>query len=286
MIAKQLVDLLVLKIRNLVSIMLNYLTQFAKVAVALLYMVWTGSCAVGGGQSPPSIAKEECVVLLHGMGRTYRSMQRLESALRYQGYHVANIDYPSTEYGIEELADVAVSEGISFCEENGANVVHFVTHSLGGIITRYYLKTNELENLGKVVMLGPPNQGSEVTDVLEDTFFYQRFFGPAGQQLGTGDDSFVNSLGPVLYPVGIIVGSESAFFDRYFSDIIPGEDDGKVSVERAKLEGMADFIVLPYAHPYIMDEDEVISQTLYFLEHGSFQHKSASDMSDPETGEQ
>ncbi|WP_205749277.1 alpha/beta hydrolase [Desulfopila sp. IMCC35008] len=213
-------------------------------------------------------------------------MQRLEQALQNQGYHVVNIDYPSTEYGIEYLADMAVSNGISVCEEKGANVVHFVTHSLGGILTRYYLEKNRLDKLGRIVMLGPPNQGSEVTDALEDQLLYRYFFGPAGQQLGTDPDSFVNSLGPVSYPVGVIVGSEAAFFDRYFSDIIPGKDDGKVSVERAKVKGMSDFLILPYAHPYIMEEDEVISQTLHFLKHGSFLHQRDSDFAGSDNGEQ
>lgn len=266
--------------------MIDSVMRFTKVSMALFSLGLTVSCAMGEMQAPTSIVKGECVILLHGMGRTYRSMHSLEQALESRGYYVANIDYPSTEFGIEDLAAQAVSDGISVCEAKGSNVVHFVTHSLGGIITRHYLETNHLDTLGRVVMLGPPNQGSEVTDALADTLFYRYAFGPAGQQLGTGADSFVNSLGPVSYPVGVIVGSEAAFFDRYFSDIIPGKDDGKVSVERAKVKGMTDFLVLPYAHPYIMEEDEVIFQTLHFLNHGSFLHHSDSGIAGPEHEEQ
>lgn len=185
---------------------------------------------------------------------------------------MANIDYPSREFSIEELAVDAVSRGVLRCGVQDAATIHFVTHSLGGILVRFFLTENPLDELGRVVMLSPPNRGSEVTDVLAEFGLYRFIFGPAGQQLGTSSDSLVNMLGPAEYPVGIITGNEASFFDLWFAGIIPGEDDGKVSVERAKLAGMSDFLVVPYTHPFIMRKEKVALQVISFLKSGRFQH--------------
>jgi hypothetical protein len=125
-------------------------------------------------------------------------------------------------------------------------------------------------------MLSPPNRGSEVTDNLRDNPLYRWLNGPAGQQLGTGPGDLPGRLGPVDYPVGVITGNRHSFFDAWLATLIPGEDDGKVAVERAKVAGMTDFLVVPYTHPFIMEKKEVIAQTLYFLRHGRF-YRSAPE---------
>ena len=141
---------------------------------------------------------------------------------------------------------------------------------MGGILLRYYLTQEEIPELGRVVMFNPPNKGSEVVDNLRDYWFFKWHDGPAGQQLGTGPDSLPKNLGPVTFPLGIITGNNPAFYDFWASEMIPGPDDGKVSVESAKIKGMTDFLVLPISHTFIMDDEVVISQTLHFLEHGTF----------------
>ncbi|MCG6861008.1 MAG: hypothetical protein LJE70_06995 [Chromatiaceae bacterium] len=135
---------------------------------------------------------------------------------------------------------------------------------------RYYLNRHRFENLGRVVMLSPPNRGSEAADHLRDSALYRWFNGPAGQQLVTGPEGLPEQLGPVTFPLGIITGNQHSFFDAWLAEVIPGADDSKVSVERAKVEGMADFLVLPYSHPFIMNAKEVIEQTLHFLRLGRF----------------
>ena len=217
----------------------------------------------------------QCVILLHGLGRTYGSMEKMARALETAGFATANMDYPSREYPIEKLALDVIPQGLRRCDTLGACRIHFVTHSLGGILVRYYLSQKRIQRLGRVVMLSPPNQGSEAADALLDMAFYQWFNGPAGQQLGTGPGSLVIQLGPVRYPVGVITGNTHALFDAWLADLIPGPDDGKVSVERAKVEGMADFLSLPYAHPFIMEESEVIDQTIHFLRQGRFKRHSS-----------
>ena len=214
------------------------------------------------------LAVADCVVLLHGLARTASAMQLLEGRLRDAGFTVANIDYPSTKKSVEELATLAINKGVAECPGEGA--IHFVTHSMGGILVRYYMKYNRLDRLGRVVMLAPPNQGSEVVDYLGAMPGFGLLNGPAGFQLGTGDDSLPRSLGPVNFEVGIIAGS--ATFNPFLSQSLPNPDDGKVSVESTKVKGMKDFIVVPHSHTFIMRAEVVVEQTIHFLREGSFDH--------------
>jgi len=196
-------------------------------------------------------------------------MRALESTLSRssQGFRVVNVDYPSRKHRIEYLAGYVGKTIHQRCTEERRRI-HFVTHSLGGIVLRYYLKENQLNNLGRVVMLSPPNQGSELVDIFGPSVLFRAVTGPVGQQLGTESSSVPHALGSVDFEVGIIAGSES--LNPIFSHLIPGQDDGRVSVERAKVEGMADFLIVPQVHPFIMNSSEVIKQVIYFLENGRF----------------
>lgn len=213
-------------------------------------------------------ASADCVILLHGLGRTSSSMKPVAGALADRGYFVVNVDYPSREKAIEELAPLAVRKGLAECPQGDA--VHFVTHSLGGILIRYYLENNELAGLGRVVMLAPPNHGSQVVDRLGKFPGFASLNGPAGAQLGTGENSILSSLGPVDYEVGIIAGTRT--FNPILSLYLPNPDDGKVSVESTKVEGMSDFIEVPHSHPFIMRAPAVLEQILLFMESGNFDH--------------
>jgi len=212
---------------------------------------------------------QECVILLHGLCRTSKSMVPMQQALSQAGYQVMNIDYPSRTAGIHKLSDDAIGQAMGDCERNGAAKIHFVTHSLGGILVRSYLARHAITNLGRVVMLGPPNQGSEVVDKLGAWWLFRKLNGPAGNELGTNSDSTPNQLGPANFCVGIIAGSCSINWIN--SLLIPGRDDGKVSIERTKLAGMTDHLVISASHPYLMQNRAVIQQTLHFLRHGQFQ---------------
>jgi triacylglycerol lipase len=218
-------------------------------------------------------SRNECVVLLHGLGRTRLSMKDMQQKLTSEGYHTVNLNYPSTKKTIESIAREDVPPAIDKCHQFGPAAIHFVTHSMGGIIMRQHLSETRPENFGRVVMLSPPNGGSAVADKLKAWRLFQWINGPAGQQLSTAPDSVPNRLGPVDYSTGIITGDRYAFFDSWFSSLIPGKDDGKVSVERAKIEGMADFLVAHESHPFIMNGDYVQAETVYFLSHGKFRHQ-------------
>jgi triacylglycerol lipase len=214
--------------------------------------------------------KEECVILLHGMARTTASMHKLEEYLSGKGYKTVNFAYPSTSESIERIAARHLPCAIASCKDGPVDKIHFVTHSLGGIIVRQYLQTNSLPEGSRLVMLAPPNQGTEVVDHLKDLFLYQWIDGPAGQELGTDPASTPNRLKPINIEVGIIAGDMT--LNPILSSLIPGPDDGKVSVERAKLREMTDFLVVPSTHTFIMRNPSVMAQVYHFLVHGKFDH--------------
>lgn len=198
-------------------------------------------------------------------------MALLAMRIRRQGFRTANIGYPSTRKSIEALSEKYLAPAIETCKEQGADKIHIVTHSLGGIIARQYLQNHSLPEGSRIVMLSPPNKGSEVTDALRNSLLYKLTTGPAGQSLGTGTGDLPNRLQPVQVEIGIITGSCSS--DPWFSRLFPGEHDGKVSVERAKLEEMVDFLVVNKGHTLIMNSKYVMQQVIYFLRHGSFERK-------------
>ena len=211
----------------------------------------------------------EHVVLLHGLARTSGSMKELEQALSREGYEVWNIDYSSRKYGISEIAGIVRKEIIS--KTRNAEKVHFITHSMGGIIVRYIQKYDPLPNVGRVVMLSPPNHGNEVVDFLGNTWPFKFINGPAGKELGTEERGLPQGLGRVDFEAGIITGDESINWIN--SLIIPGNDDGKVSVDSAKVEGMKDFLVVHASHTFIMNDKTVISECLSFIRNGYFEKR-------------
>ena len=234
----------------------------------LLVTLCLGFLMAGSLPAQDAVQAKECVILVHGMGRTYRSMENIEQVLLAQDYRVINVDYPSTEKPIETLAQNFVSSAVDECETGGSAAIHFVTHSLGGILVRYFLQDNSIAGLGKIVMLSPPNHGSEVADELVGWSPYLWLMGPPGQQLVTGTEGIVATLRPIPGQIGIITGNVS--FDPWFSGLLPGEDDGKVTVASARLEEMQDFLVVDSGHSFIMNNDRVISQILSFLKSGYF----------------
>ena len=219
--------------------------------------------------TPVASADTENVVLLHGLGRSRWSMRTMEKALTQSGYRVFNMGYPSTTKAIPDLAAELRAQVQHCCH---TNQTHFVTHSLGGILVRSYLTHYPLDNLGRVVMLSPPNKGSELVDVLGKVGAFTLILGPASGQLSTQPSSIPNQLnqrGPVDFELGVIAGNRS--FNPLTSWLIPGPDDGRVSVNSAQVAGMADFLVVPRTHTFIMSSRTVIEQTVNFLRTGKFE---------------
>lgn len=208
------------------------------------------------------------VVLLHGLARTRLSMRPLIGPLRTAGYLVVNPGYPSRRYPVETLASLTILPAVDRLRGLGATTIHFVTHSMGGILVRAWLVRERLPELGRVVMLGPPSQGSELIDCLSRFSLFRQVFGPAACQLSTAAHSLPRQLGPATFPLGILIGNRPAGWplNRCFT----GPNDGKVAVARARLAGMSDFHTVDCGHAFIMRDPLVHELVVRFLDDGRF----------------
>lgn len=220
--------------------------------VALVMLSFLTSMLPARAQN--EVGASECVIVLHGMGRTKMSMSIMAGRLSKAGFHAVNFGYPSTSHPIEHLAQTYIPQAIAQCPESATSRIHFVTHSLGGILVRQYLQTHDLPEGSRIVMIGPPNQGSDVAERMKDSKAYGWVTGPPGQQLGTGEGAFAKQLAPINYEIGVIAG----------------EHDGKVPVENTKLDEMTDFLLVDAAHTFIMNDREVGRATVNFLKTGRF----------------
>ncbi len=236
--------------------------------LALLAVLTAGCATEPASRIVRSMDSGECVVLLHGLNRSWRAMQPMARALQDDGFTTVNVDYPSQSGTIEELAPRVIGLGLDSCKSSGADTVHFVTHSMGGILVRYENERAPIEELGRVVMLGPPNQGSELVDKTRDWPGFASLSGPAGLQLGTSPESIPAKLGPVDFELGVIAGTNT--INLLASAMLPNPDDGKVSVESTKVSGMKDHLVVSDSHRYIVRSDVVVRNTRSFLRTGSF----------------
>jgi pimeloyl-ACP methyl ester carboxylesterase len=202
------------------------------------------------------------VVLLHGLGRSPLTFRFAEQRLRRAGFATTNIGYPSRRAPIEALAD-----GVAQRLPVGADPLHFLTHSMGGIVLRCLVQRRRPEHLGRVVMLGPPNGGSQLATRLQPRWYYRLLMGPAGQQLGIDPASVPRLLGPVDFPLGVIAGNRSLDPFRF---LVAGVSDGKVALEETRVEGMSDWCCLPRGHGFLMFDARVIDQAVHFFRHGRF----------------
>jgi triacylglycerol lipase len=202
------------------------------------------------------------VILLHGLGRSPLSLRYAEHRLRKAGWSTHGIAYPSRRQPIEELARFVAARLPAT-----TGPLHFLTHSLGGIVLRCLIKSHRPRNLGRTVMLGPPNGGSQLAARVAKAWFPRWVMGPALRQLGTGPDCFPARLGAVDFEVGVIAGHRS--YDP-FRLLLRGESDGKVCVPETRVEGMTDWLCVPRGHTLLMLDPKVLDQVLHFLEHGRF----------------
>lgn len=213
------------------------------------------------------LMSKDYVVLLHGLGRTRLSMLIPQQRLKSAGFEVINIQYSSRSNPIEQLAEAVHSE---LCRriEDPQRRAHFLTHSLGGLVVRALLARYEFDvNLGNVVMLAPPNQGSQLANRFGDSQLFRATTGLAGQQLRAGSGGVISKLGPVDYIVGVISGNKAI---SPLSRLLSGDSDGKVTLEETRLEGMADFLTVPRGHTFIMNDPRVIDQAIHFFRNGKF----------------
>ena len=217
---------------------------------------------------PSSLDHQDGVILLHGISRTALSFRKMQAALEAAGFATLNIDYPSRHHALEALGE-HIRPAVALFAAGIEGQLHFACHSMGGLLARVTISRYRPERLGRVVMLGTPNGGSEIADRLNNVFLYRAWFGPAGAQLGTRRDAATSALfPPVDYPVGIVAGNRSV--DPIASRFLPKPHDGRVSVENTKLDGMADHVVIATSHPWLPGNCVAITQTIAFLRDGKF----------------
>jgi len=218
--------------------------------------------------------RAQSVVILHGIAKTNSSMRSVEKLLQKEGYKTLSITYPSQKNSIDDIASYLREEHLNDAFWENADNVHIVTHSMGGLVARRYLDTYKddipEDKLGRVVMLAPPNGGSEVADTIHGLSLYQWFYGPAGEELTTEVQSKNGST--VYYDLGIIAGTKEWPYP-VAAFIVPGESDGRVSVEKTKLDGMADHVSVSATHTFIMNKKDVHKQLLHFLKEGAFENE-------------
>lgn len=200
------------------------------------------------------------VVLVHGLGRSAKSMRKAAHVLSEKGYETVNLNYPSRSDTIENLSEKYLKEAIEQTCTDIRKKIHFVTHSMGGMMVRYHLSKNRVQNLGRLVMLAPPNKGSKYADTYSKYRISPFIFGRALRQMTGEKNSMPNTLPEPTYEIGVIAGL----------------NDGKVTIEQTKLEGMADFLVVPETHTFIMNSDEVIEATHNFFQKGKFKTSANS----------
>ena len=243
-----------------------------KIVVLLLSIAFLFGVALDSVFASPAGAKKETVVLLHGLTRTKSSMAYLKYRLTREGYEVVDISYPSRKMPPEELVAFVDNRMRDLGLEQEERV-HFVTHSLGGLIVRGLSQSGWQAHIGRVVMLGPPNHGSELVDVFGEVKMFRHAFGLTGKSLGTKAEDFPNRLEAAQFELGVIAGNRS--INPVGSFLLPGDDDGFVSVDAARLRGMTDFIVLPVNHSTLILNPVVADQTVSFLSSGAFERRDS-----------
>ncbi|HAQ50228.1 MAG TPA: lipase [Gammaproteobacteria bacterium] len=196
-------------------------------------------------------------------------MEDLGRYLQKKSYDVINLDYPSTDYTLEQLTNLTQKKLSAKLTQD--KPVHFVGYAMGGLLVRAIIHKHKPKKLGRVVLLAPPNNGSEIADCLKENGLYQKIYDPAGQDLTT-DKDITELFGQIDYELGVIAGNST--IDLISSAIIPGDDDGKVSIKSTKLEGMKDHIVVSASHTFVPSNRAVHQQTEYFLKHGIFKKGS------------
>lgn len=208
---------------------------------------------------------KEKVILIHGFARNNMSMWKLASSIEKAGYEVERVGYKSLRKNIDEIKKIVFKQFDKNIDSKYEKV-HFVGHSLGGLLIRSYLGNHNVKNLGNVVLIGSPSHGTEAVDYYKDKKWF-KLTGPIAVELGTNGSKFLESLTQPYYNLGVIAGNKEI---KLFEHVLKGQDDGLVRVESTKIKGMSDFIIIKANHAGMRFNKNVAHQTISFLKNGKF----------------
>ncbi len=224
------------------------------------------------------------VLVLHGLGQGRQSMQPLVSYLRGTlDATVLSIGYASPQAGLEVHADT-LNEVIEQLPE--ATTLSFVGHSLGNLVVRRWMATAPpptLQRVQRMVMLGPPNQGSELARLASRVWFLAMLSDGPTRQLGIDWEKVGTQLAVPPCDFGIVAGGTGD--ERGMSLLLAGDDDAIVRVEETRLEGSSDFLLLPVHHADMMRDTAVQRAAVCFLRDGRFLEPGSSSAAEEQSGE-
>jgi pimeloyl-ACP methyl ester carboxylesterase len=238
--------------------------------MVIVLVVWAIFMRSFPATAAPEPEQKETVIMLHGILGHPVMMKKIEWTLERAGYTVVNINYASREKMVEEAA-ADLAEQVRNLP--ALSKIHFVGFSLGSIVIRYYLSHTPPENAGRFVMVAPPNHGSELADTLYPYWWFRFLYGDkAITQLLASNRTFYSEVGIPSVPFGIIAGGLCN--GKGLSRTLPGDDDGSVSLQSARLEGAADFLIIRGQHTGLLLEQETADQVVAFLSVGKFDHRN------------
>jgi len=206
------------------------------------------------------------VVLIHGILRSSKSFSTIAARLRESGWAAFPFDYPSSQIGIHEAADY-LNSVVSHLED--LDELDFVCHSMGGLVLRAWFGEHSDPRVKRAVMMGTPNRGAALADMLRKNLIFRAVFGPSGQQLVTDADGVIPKLATPPCEFALIAGARGT--PEGWNPLIPGDDDGTVSVDAVRLDGCTDFTTVRALHSLLLKHPQAVEQALHFLEHGRLQ---------------
>lgn len=209
------------------------------------------------------------IVILHGLRRSLKHMKKISAALHKENYNILQISYPSTLYPLDELIKMVLEEIGKYISINDKKIkVHFVGHSLGGLIIRGLIKNNFIYNLGRIVMIGTPNQGNIFADYFTGYGIFEYLHGPVSEQLISDQKEFKHLFGEIRSELGIIAGNKVGNY--YLGYLLQDANDGRVCVCDTILKGSKEHIIIHESHDELQTNPTVIQKTVNFIKNGKF----------------
>ena len=214
----------------------------------------------------------KAVILVHGIIRSSKSFDPMKARLKQSGYQVFGFDYPSTRVDIPSSAKY-----LRRCVESleGIEEINFVVHSMGGLVVRASLEEGHDPRMHRMVMLGVPNLGAHMANLMQKNFFYRTLYGPAGQQLVKDTEGLIARLPTPDFEFALISGARGT--PNGYNPLVPGDDDGTVALESTKLPGACDLLTVNSMHSFMMNDAQVIDCTERFLQTGALRESGEKE---------